>query len=281
MRWVISSGVSLGLANLARPNGPVLFGMLAIWAIGIILARELPWQTVVKGALGTLLLAAVIIGPWTYRNYQVSGTFVMVSLGGGDVLLGAYNDKVLQHTTGLWTFSGKKLPRALLAGHDSRGYTAEDDKLAAGYALQWIQSHLNDMPLLISYHWQTMWTPFTSEYAMPYMVFRGRFLSQVVLQMLIYMSTPIFYLAALGFLLTWRARKRQLLIVYASIALTILQNLAFYGNMRFRAPIEPLLVLQAGGVLWWFTGDEPGTLSSWREKRKGAQIEREKTLTAI
>jgi len=40
-RWIILSGLFLGLANLTRPNGPILFGMLFLWAIGVVLAKEL------------------------------------------------------------------------------------------------------------------------------------------------------------------------------------------------------------------------------------------------
>jgi 4-amino-4-deoxy-L-arabinose transferase-like glycosyltransferase len=274
MRWAMWSGIALGLANLARPNGEVLFGMLAIWATGIILAKGLPWRTLVKGGLAVCLVTTAIIAPWTLRNYQVSHSFVMVSLGGGDVLLGSYNNNVVQGTTGLWTSPRNITPRPdlppiVLAGHDARGYTAQDDNLATDYALQWILAHPGGALLLMSYHLKTMWTPFTAENNLPFMAFPDRLLSPVIWYLLVSMSPAIFLLAAAGLVLTWRARWRQLLIVYASIALTIAQNVAFYGNMRFRAPIEPLLVLLAGGVLWWFTGDEPGTLHAWRAKKRG------------
>ncbi len=273
LRWAIWSGVALGLANLARPNGPVLFGMLIIWAITVTLAKGISWRVVARGFLITGLAATIVIAPWTYRNFQVSGSFVMVSLGGVDVLLGVYNDSVAQGSTGLWTSPRfikprPNLPPTVLDGHDAKGYTAADDQLATGVALQWIQSHLNEVPQLMFNRLKTMWTPFTAEDTLPFFTFQGRFLSQVTWYMLLIMSPPIFLLAALGLILTLRARWRQLLIVYASIALTIIQNAVFYGNMRFRAPIEPLLLLLAGGVLWWLTSNEQGTLHHWRAKKK-------------
>jgi predicted ABC-type exoprotein transport system permease subunit len=63
---------------------------------------------------------------------------------------------------------------------------------------------------------------------------------------------PVMLLAALGFVLTWK-RWRELLIVHLMILLNIVQCLIFYGSMRFRAPIEPLLLLLVGGALWWLT----------------------------
>jgi hypothetical protein len=41
-----------------------------------------------------------------------------------------------------------------------------------------------------------------------------------------------------------------LLTVYLLLALTILQNMLFYSDMRFRAPIEPMLILLAGGAIY-------------------------------
>jgi 4-amino-4-deoxy-L-arabinose transferase-like glycosyltransferase len=270
-RWIILSGLFLGMANLTRPNGPILFGMLFLWAIGIVLAKVLSWQTVVKSILAITCIATVVIAPWTYRNYLVSHSFVLVSIGTGDVLLGVYNDTVLRGTTGLWTGSGAitprpDLPQVVLKGKDTAQYTVEDDQIATNYALHWIRMHWRDMPRLLGYHLINMWAPFTSiEHGLPFREFPGRLSSQVVWYMTLLMPIPIFLLAYLGLFVTWRYRKKQLLIVYIVIALTILENLAFWGNMRFRAPIEPLLVLLAGGVLWWFTDDEPAKL---RNRRK-------------
>jgi hypothetical protein len=68
------------------------------------------------------------------------------------------------------------------------------------------------------------------------------------------MSYVVFLLAALGLVVTWRRKWRYLLPVYLTIGLTILENVAFYGSPRFRAPIEPLLVVLVGGSLWWASG---------------------------
>ena len=72
-------------------------------------------------------------------------------------------------------------------------------------------------------------------------------------------SFPIFLLAAFGLLVTWKRWKKYLFVVYVVIALNIIQNVAFYGSSRFRAPIEPLLVLLVGGAICWLTCNEPGT----------------------
>lgn len=264
-RWIIVSGLLLGLATLARPNGPLLFGMLFLWAIAIILAKVLPWQTVVKSVLVITCIAVTLIVPWTYRNYQVSHAFVLVSIGEGEVLLGAYNDNILRGTTGWWTSPRYITPRPdvppmVLKNHDTEGYTPEDDRIATDYALHWIQAHWRDMPRLISYHWNSMWSSYTPDDNLPYKEYPDQLSSQVVWYMMLLMPPPVFLLATIGLFVTWQRRKKQLLIVYSVIALTIAQNLAFYGIPRFRAPIEPMLILLAAGAIWWLTHKEKGTL---------------------
>ncbi len=48
--------------------------------------------------------------------------------------------------------------------------------------------------------------------------------------------------------------------IYLMIVLTIAQGIIFYGSARFRAPIEPMLILLAAGAIWWLTHKEEGTL---------------------
>ena len=79
------------------------------------------------------------------------------------------------------------------------------------------------------------------------------------------LATPVILSAFAGLFLTWQRYKRQLLAVYLLLAFVIAQNVVFYGDMRFRAPIEPMLVLLAGAV--------PGLLISngWRWLRARQQ----------
>src|SRR5260370_35562363 len=65
------------------------------------------------------------------------------------------------------------------------------------------------------------------------------------------MLIPVFILAAFGLVVTWRRKWRQLMFIYLVIGLTIGECLIFYGSSRFRAPIEPMLVILLSGGIWW------------------------------
>jgi hypothetical protein len=196
-----------------------------------------------------------MILPWTARNYIVSnGQFIPVATGDGIVLEGAYNDMVLDQKSpyyGIWVRPSLSSP--LLArkyGGCAATCEVQRDTAYKNQAGQWVQSHLNEMPQLLGLHLLKMWTPATGEGDLPMNQFPDRISSRIVVGMITFMSLPLFLLAAFGLLLTWR-KWRQLLFIYLVILLTIGQCLYFYGSSRFRAPIEPMLVILGVGVVWW------------------------------
>jgi hypothetical protein len=218
-----------------------------------------------------------MVAPWSYRNYVVSHAFVPVSTGTGEVLSGVYNNVVLNGSLaapGMWE------PPLHSISHDAYAYTPADDKADTARALSWIHAHLTAMPYLLGLHFINTWIPYTYSHGLPFEEFPTRPLSIFMFRLIPLMSIPIFFLAALGLLLTWKQHKKRLLVVYLVIGLTIVQNIVTYGDMRFRAPIEPLLVLLTGGVLWWLMsrqGFKEGTtiesklyisdeLSAWIER---------------
>src|SRR5205085_3188167 len=151
-------------------------------------------------------------------------------------------------------------------------YSVAKEKADMEQAFSWMRTHVTMMPYLLSLHLRNMWRPYAYGYGLPFEEFPDRLSSKIVWDLIPGMAIAIFLLAALGLVVTWRRRKKDLLVVYLAIALTIAQNVVFYGSPRFRAPIEPLLVLLAGGAVWWLTCDEPGTLVHFRS-RKGKEQE--------
>jgi hypothetical protein len=119
-------------------------------------------------------------------------------------------------------------------------------------AEQWILAHLTVMPHLLKLHFINMWQPDTYEADLPIVRFPNHKSTQIVLLMMKTFPIGIFILAALGFLATLQ-RWRELLFIYLMILLTIAECMLFYGIPRFRAPIEPMLILLAAGAIWRFT----------------------------
>src|SRR5579863_503300 len=257
-------GALLGLLSLTRPNGIIVIGIVIVWAIVMIWLKVLKRRPAVIGFVAAALLACVLIAPWTVRNYLVSHSFIPVATGDGTVLLGAYNDQILTNPSYLGTWIDPLKSRPDVAKPYPLFTCTPPCEVARenaykDAAVQWIEGHLSVMPDLLALHFVNLWQPATNEADLPIDRFPGQRSSQIVLAMMQTFPIPIFILAALGLAVTlWK--WRELLFIYAMIALTIAQALIFYGSARFRAPIEPMLILLAAGALWWLTSRQKGTL---------------------
>jgi hypothetical protein len=212
----------------------------------MILAHSQHWKSIVKDTVLMSCIVAIIVLPWTYRNYQISHSFVLVSTGMGEVLTGAYNNTVFKgglSISGTWQPTSGSLP------HDARNYTPADDAADTTRALNWIRTHLSALPPLLGLHFINMWIPYTYSHGLAFEESPGSFLYYFTIFLIYALATPVMLAAFAGLFLTWKHYKQQLLPVYLLLALVIVQNVAFYGDMRFRSPIEPVLILLASGSL--------------------------------
>jgi 4-amino-4-deoxy-L-arabinose transferase-like glycosyltransferase len=252
--WIVC-GLLLGLLSLTRPNGMIVPGLLFVWAIMLVWLKRMAWRTTLKGVVVATLIAFALIAPWTLRNYLVSHAFVPVATGEGIVLLGAYNDAVLTEPgfEALWINPLKSNPEVAkpypLYTCTAACEVAQDESYRA-HAEEWIEGHLSSMPYLLTFHFLNMWQPDTHESDLPTDRFPQQLSSQIVLVMMRTFPVAIFILAALGLIVTIR-RWRDLLFVYFMMVLTIAECVVFYGIPRFRAPIEPMLILLAVGAICW------------------------------
>jgi len=268
--WILC-GLLMGLLSLTRPNGILVIGLVILWAAFLIWRKRLPKRALLNVGLA-VLIAYAVIAPWTLRNYLVSRRFVPVATGDGEVLMGAYNDKTvtLKGFLGSWIRPGLAYPKGIYpegvkppAPGSCQGHAACEvavDNNETAIAIQWIKSHLNDIPLLMVYHLRNFFTPYTGEADMPLNRFPGGFSSKIVLAMSETFPIPIFVLAALGLIVTFRRYWPELCFAYLVVLGTLAEILVFYGNARFRSPIEPILLLLTAGALWWLTQTAPGTL---------------------
>ncbi|HZS76935.1 MAG TPA: glycosyltransferase family 39 protein [Ktedonobacteraceae bacterium] len=263
--WLIS-GILLGLLSLTRPNGIIVIALVVVWAIIMIWLKLLRRRVTLMGIVLTSLLACILIAPWTIRNYQVSHSFIPVATGDGTVLLGAYNSMSLTRSAypngfpGTWINPLVAVPKVaytfpLIDCKPPCEVAREDTFKNAAY--QWISSHLDYMPRLLLFHFLNLWVPDTHEADLPVDRFPGQTSSKIVLFMMKTFPILLFVLAAIG-LVAQIKRWRELLFIYFMILLTIAQALYFYGSPRFRAPIEPMLIVLAAGAIAWLIS--PGNL---------------------
>ena len=250
--WLLAGGL-LGLVALARPNGIYAWIAVAVWAIVAVRTRMVSLR---RGALGVALFTlgcAIVLAPWTLRNYIVTGgAFAPFTTGGGEVIAGAYNDGAYSFPEyqGGWV-------NALLIPSEAPVFKAfpadcwgpcEVRRNGAGtqLGLHWLATHLRDMPRLLVYRMRQLWTPASppGEAGMP--IWRP---------FAVLYPTLVLLLAAVGasaLLRRWREPIARDALVPVTFAATVVAGaLIFYGSPRMRSPMEPLLVVAAtGGILW-------------------------------
>ncbi len=215
------------------------------------------------------------------RNYEVTHALVPVAVGNGKVMLGAYNDMILERPDyyGTWIIPSESTPTiaAQFPANCSGPCEVKRDATYQHDAIQWIEKHPGDIPLLLGLHFTNLWSITTQEADLPINRFPDRLSSQLVVDMMEVITPIVFALAALGLFLT-RKRWRELLFIYFMIVLTVIQCLLLYGIPRFRAPIEPMLILLAAGSLWGI-----GQLLEKRRKGKdeSEHVEREQVAIPV
>ncbi len=267
---MITSGVLLGLLSLTRPNGIAILGLFVAWAGVMGWLKVLSWRAVGKSVLVVSLLSLAFIAPWTIRNYKVTHTLVPVAVGDGKVMLGAYNyetaDPAYQHGyyAGVWIIPSEATPwlASTFPKDCARSCEVTRDNAYKDAALQWIQGHLSYMPFMLGQHFVNTWQVVPQEADLATNRFPDRDSSRFVVMMMETITPIVFALALLGLVVT-SERWRDLLFIHLMILLTLAQSVAFYGIPRFRAPIEPMLILLASGAVWWIV-----SYSSKRRKMK-------------
>ena len=241
-RLLVAAGVLMGLATLTRPNGalvliPLLF---AVWK-----PRE--WRSAGSYAAPALLLvcAALAVAPWTVRNALTMDAFVPVSDQDGFTLIGTYNE-TSRELGGAWIpanldpridrfieersdWNEVRLGSALRA--EARRYAFDHP----GYLLT-VAKH-NTLQLL-SLDWDDEKTGQRV----------GAGLGTGWAALAAFGFYPFLALALLGLIVGgWRRAP----LWFWAIPVLLASVIMVAASSRFRAPIDPfLLMLAATGVVW-------------------------------
>lgn len=117
------AGLGLGFGTLVQPSLQFL-----LIAFAVLIPMLHGWRKI-YGAFLLVICAVAVISPWTLRNYQKFGAFVLVSTNGGDVLYRANNPLA----------DGGYAPKGTI---DLSAYgEVEKDRIAKQRAIEWIRQN--------------------------------------------------------------------------------------------------------------------------------------------
>ena len=210
--WWLAAGVVLGVLNLAKP-------VFLVWPV--VLLAFAP-----RRALWTVLAMLVVIAPWTYRNWRVTGGELLpvaTERGGVTTFVGNY-----QATAGAWEGAGKVKWSAAVEGiklqHAGESVVALDRTV---YRAAWreVAGHMWKAGEMVVRKCWRFWFVSAAQ--------RERVVSFVI-QML--------YLIAAGIGL-WRARlwSREVWLMVAVAGYVMVLHALSYADLRMSLPVMPLV----------------------------------------
>ena len=249
---LVLSGIVFGIAALAKAQ--TVFIPAVLFAVWWVFAERRPRLSswIVRAAL-VYTAMAIVVAPWTVRNYMVFGEFVLISTNGGGTLLSGNNPSA----SGDYTENDalvKQVP------NDVAGQVA-NDRLATSLALKWIRENPIDFIILIPRKIWRLWAPdgesewsyqagykWYDEY---WIFFRSvRVLNQAYYALLI----GLFLLSAIYFLHRHRMMSPYAVTGYTLVAYFTAISIVFSGQSRFHFPLMPWVAIYAAWTITQWAG---------------------------
>ena len=237
-------GILWGLASLTRPTALPIPVLVAAWAWA-------PLGLTVRGSdrvrqVGLLFLGLVLaILPWTLRNAIVLREFVPITTGGGRTLLDSNNPIVWDDPA----LRGSAISTAEVEPWKTRfrGHSESDvDAIASREAIAFGLSRVADWPKVAWAKLARFWRPnaltaSTGKWFQPGSL-PDRLLG--LLDPLLLWSLILWPCALWGIVRTMRWTRRHFqLLPLGVIAWFTFGSLVFWGALRLRVPVEPLVLL--------------------------------------
>jgi 4-amino-4-deoxy-L-arabinose transferase-like glycosyltransferase len=249
LRWAIAAGVLCGLAVLARTSGAPY--VLAL-AVGVWVARPRLSRAALIAPLVLLLATALTVTPWVVRNSVVFHRFVGLGTGAGYALAGTYNAE----SRARGDHPGEPFsPNVLRTFRDVFAQRRLDEDQFIGRLNDRATHYMREHPgyVLETVAWNVPRVfelerrgSFRTEFATQELeaVGVGRLDSPVAFLGSLYVVLVLALVGAgaqLGLLPSRHAPP----FVWLVPALLLLPALAIYGLARYRAPVDPFLVMLA------------------------------------
>jgi 4-amino-4-deoxy-L-arabinose transferase-like glycosyltransferase len=219
-------GVLLGIAAHARAE--------ALLLLPLVLVPVLRRPGGPRASAAVVAAFALVLVPWTVRNWSAFDRPVLIATEGGETLAGANCDVTYYgRRIGTWQYS--------CAAFDGRGNEAEELNEAGRKGLRYARDHAARVPLVAAARFARTWGVWQ-----PFAVPEGRRAWVMhVGEALYFVLIP---LAVYGFIVLRRRRVPVWIVMAPFITVTVTALLA-YGQIRFRHSAELSLVVLAAVAL--------------------------------
>ena len=263
----LAVGVVLALTALTRSAIVYFVPLLLAW---MLVVHRRHWRAVCWRLLAIVAAMALVIAPWTVRNYRVHHGFVLIDTNG------PFN---LWRGNALSTFRDRPGDPALcyappfdslpmnpvgeqsailltMAAKRDLGTDQPTDLQVAAYATDLALEHITVSPAeFVQRAWIKMidmWNP--TSFLLRSFRFQAYGPVNPDAELLICWAAVLSYLAAMvlgliGWFCWWRDRRAWLVFLLVFFFCAI--HAVAFGLTRFRLPLMPFIILLAAHTLWW------------------------------
>jgi 4-amino-4-deoxy-L-arabinose transferase-like glycosyltransferase len=242
----VGAGMLWGIAALTRPTALPLPGLVALWAwvpLGLTVAPRDRIRQVLLLVLGV----ALVVSPWTIRNAVALRAFVPVTTGGGRALLDSNNPV-------LWNDPAARGGANTVYDVEPwatkfRGLTEpEGDRLARAEAMKFLVANLSQWPAMAGAKLARFWRLTTESHRTGPWSRSGSPIAELLRRFdpLLAWSVVVLPLALWGLGRALAGPRRWFLsLPLWIIAYFTLLACVYWGALRMRVPVEPLVALFA------------------------------------
>lgn len=234
-------GAVIGVGLLVRPTSMFLFApALAAFVVAAGWRRGAGLTALAIGA------AVLVVSPWTIRNYVVHDGFIPISVQDG-AAYGTFNPETAADTENRWAWRAHlREPPDVIANREPDQTEAELRSGMQSFAVDYIKDNPESVPK--AFFWNGVvrfWDLRPPGRSLAEVAFQGR--SRAVRAIGLGMHYLLLPLAAFG---VWRLRGRPSLLAPV-LALVVAASFTFtvIGGTRYRAPLQPLVVVLAASLL--------------------------------
>jgi 4-amino-4-deoxy-L-arabinose transferase-like glycosyltransferase len=290
VRTAALMGLGIGLAALSRAEAITLFPFLAVPFAFLVtrkLAGKVQWKVGLRYAFATCLVGGLLMAPWVAYNLTRFEHPVVLSNGAGSVLMvancdsitpagdaeaGTYRGTYHGRYVGYWSiFCAGGLPAKIdhfykdnrsraaylkaqlgnIPGTDTNFFGDESTHEVAWRAVGTaeLRDHLHQLPWVVVLRVGRMWDlyrPGQNIFLNGILEGRGEVQSRIAT----YEYFPLLALSIFG-LVILRRRKVPILPFLAIGATITITAATSFGITRYRAPVDAMLPVLAGGALVW------------------------------
>lgn len=241
--WALLAGVTAGLATLMRPSW-LLF--LPYFLVCGSLTSE-GRSRVVRLVLPLLAGLCVVMAPWWWRNFEVTGRFVPTTLQVGASLYDGWHPEATGASDMRFTpqfIADQRAADAAATGPLTDTFEERLDRRHRDAALQWASAHAGRVLELMVIKLGRMWSPLPN----------AREVGGALVRLVTCCAyVPLMGLAVWHTVRRWRTGSADWIVWLPAIYLTNL-HVIFVSSLRYRQPaLLPLIALAVGGLgEWWW-----------------------------